>query len=288
VKGEPGYIGVPAKAGGSGTVFEGHEFFEAASMRKFDGKYYFIYSSHLGHELCYAVGETPRGPFSFGGTLVSNGDIGLDGHTCPKNAADFTGNTHGSILNIGNDYYVFYHRQTNRHQFSRQACAEKLVRRADGGFDQAERTSCGLNGGPLKGRGTYEARIACHLSAKNGNRFYHVFKGLRLREPCFTQTGRDRENHADQYIANLRDGCLAGYKYFSFGGAKNISVKVKGSGHGTMSVTDGKKAVAGIMIEPSRMYTEFSAPLDIADGVHPLCFTFYGKGRLAFKEFTIT
>lgn len=43
-----------------GTGYEGHEFFEAASMRKFNGKYYFIYSSINGHELCYAMG--PRSP----------------------------------------------------------------------------------------------------------------------------------------------------------------------------------------------------------------------------------
>ena len=59
--------------------FAGHEFFEASSMRKYNGKYYFVYSSRHNHELCYAVSDSPRGGFRFGGTLVSNGDLFLNG-----------------------------------------------------------------------------------------------------------------------------------------------------------------------------------------------------------------
>lgn len=39
---------------GAGTGFEGHEFFEAPSIRKVGDTYYFVYSSILMHELCYA------------------------------------------------------------------------------------------------------------------------------------------------------------------------------------------------------------------------------------------
>ena len=84
-----------------------HAFFEASSMRKFNGKYYFIYSSQAGHELFYSVGDSPVGPFKRGGTLVSNGDIGLEDHVDPKSAVDFTGNTHGSMVEVNGKYYVF-------------------------------------------------------------------------------------------------------------------------------------------------------------------------------------
>lgn len=43
------------------TAYAEHPFFEASSMRKIRGKYYFIYSSHQGHELCYAVSNFPDG-----------------------------------------------------------------------------------------------------------------------------------------------------------------------------------------------------------------------------------
>lgn len=66
----------------AGTDFEGHGFFEASSIRKLNGKYYFVYSSHKSHELCYAVSNRPDNGFVYGGTIVSNGDIGLNGREC--------------------------------------------------------------------------------------------------------------------------------------------------------------------------------------------------------------
>lgn len=290
VKAGPRYIGAPAKAKGKGTEFEGHEFFEAPSMRKFNGKYYFIYSSFLGHELCYATGDDPMGPFKFGGTLVSNGDIGLNGRVSPETAANFTGNTHGSLIEINGKYYVFYHRQTNRHQFSRQACAEEIFMRPDGGFDQTEVTSCGLNGGPLKGVGEYEARIACNLIAPKGNRFYGVVKGFKGEEPYFTQTGKDREDNPDQYIANIHNGAVIGFKHFDFKGAKGISVKVKGTADGVLAVSRAENgpAIAEISVTPSGEYKDFTAPLNIPDGKSALFFRFDGKGSFDFKAFELT
>ena len=67
---------IPGTANSSGTGFEGHEFYEASSILKFNGLYYFIYSSVLSHELAYAVSTRPDGGFEYAGTLHSNGDIG--------------------------------------------------------------------------------------------------------------------------------------------------------------------------------------------------------------------
>ena len=185
VVGEP-KMSIPGYKNSAGTGFEGHEMYEASSMRKIKGRYYFIYSSFLGHELCYAVSDKPDGDFEFGGTLVSIGDVGLRGIKGVKDAANYTGNTHGSIVEACGKYYVFYHRQTNRHCFSRQACAEEITIKPDGHIDQAEVTSCGLNGGPLEGKGTYEARIACTLTCLKGGRFYSVFRGFEGGHPYFS------------------------------------------------------------------------------------------------------
>lgn len=59
VKSGPVYIGIKGKKGSADTAYEGHEFLEASSMRKFNGTYYFIYSSYLSHELCYATSNSP-------------------------------------------------------------------------------------------------------------------------------------------------------------------------------------------------------------------------------------
>ena len=261
-----------------GTGYEGHEFFEAASMRKFNGKYYFIYSSVNGHELCYAIGDSPLGEFRFAGTLVSIGDVGL-----AEKPMNYLGNTHGSIERIGGKYYVFYHRQTNRHCHSRQACAEEIRMNEDGTFAQSEITSCGLNGGPLEAKGTYDACIACHLYSKTGVRFYR----MRLpagHHPYFTQTGEDREGDGDQYIANFRDGATAGFKYFRFDGNKAVSVTFRGRTKGSVLVRtspDGEP-VARIAVDCGEKAASFSAPLSVPDGVSALYFTFEGKGKPDF------
>lgn len=68
----------------------------------------------------------------------------------------------------------FYHRHTNRKQSSRQACAEE-IRFEDGKFYQAEMTSCGLNGGPLEGKGTYPTYCACNVYGPAGTKFLCSF-----------------------------------------------------------------------------------------------------------------
>ena len=89
VKSGPEYIGVAGEKESIGTPYEGHAFLEASSMRKFGGKYYFIYSSLNSHELCYAVSDHPTRGFKYGGILVSIGDIGLPGVTDVKHAKKY-------------------------------------------------------------------------------------------------------------------------------------------------------------------------------------------------------
>lgn len=174
---------IPNNWDSEGTGFEGHAFYEASSIRKFNGKYYFIYSSELSHELAYAISDYPDKGFVYGGSLHSNGDIGYQGNSEEVN---YWGNNHGSVAYINGEYYIFGHRQTNYTEFSRQGVAEKLQMTADGRFEMAEMTSCGLNQGPLRGTGSYPAAIACQLYSGRG-----ALKSTEVSEkeehPCFTQ-----------------------------------------------------------------------------------------------------
>lgn len=275
---------LPIITAAPGTEYAEHPFFEASSVRKIGGKYYFIYSSTWMHELCWAVADTPLGEYRYGGVLVSNSDIGAGGNT---EALNYRGNTHGSVAYVNGKWYVFYHRQTNRHFFSRQACAEEI--RFDGEkFYQAEVTSCGLNGGPLRDQGTYEARIACHLYSKNGTT-ESLAEQQDENHPAFTQEGEDRECDPNQYINNMRDGATAGYRYFLFETAKRIRVTLRGTGTGIMVVRDerGGRVAAQIPVEPSEEWAEFEADLTIEAGRRPLYFTYEGKGSVDFKAFTL-
>ena len=288
IKSEPKVI-FPKQGPGS---FQNHEFFEASSIRKDGDRYIFVYSSRHNHELCYAVSHRPDGDFIFGGTLVSLGDLFMDGREEEKDGLNYLGNTHGGMLNIGDDWYIFYHRQTNRHSYSRQACAEKLVRTTDGRFLQAEVTSCGLNGGPLAGKGKYEARIACNLWSKDGVGRYDGSNPRKRLEahPYFTQSGKDREDNGDQYIANMRDGAVAGFKYFQFDGASRIKVTVRGTAKGRILVSGDPQfntLVSAFHVQVNEETVTLETDLDITDGVHPLYFKFLGAGAVDFISFEL-
>ena len=69
-------------------------FFEASWVHKYNGKYYFSYSTGDTHFICYAIGNTPYGPFTYKGRIL-NPVIGWT--------------SHHSICEINNEWYLFYH-----------------------------------------------------------------------------------------------------------------------------------------------------------------------------------
>ena len=270
---------VPTMQGDTSKKYGIHAFFEASSMRKFKGKYYFIYSSQAGHELFYCIGDSPKGPFKKGGTLVSNGDIGLRGIENSKDACDFTGNTHGSMVEANGRYYVFAHRQTNKCQFSRQGFAEEIFMEKDGSFKQVERTSQGLNGKPLPGKGEYFASICCGLRAKNGNRFYGIFKFGHGKEPFLTQNGKDREENPDQFIKNFNDGCSVTYKYFDLRETKSFGIKVDGKAMGKLIMKCGEKEIIQeVVVNNEEKVVAF--PVENGGEKEQVSFVYEGKGAL--------
>lgn len=288
LKGEPVMV-APGPLFSVETGFEGHAFYEASSMRRIRGKYYFVYSSELSHELCYAVGDNPLGPFVYGGTLVSIGDIGLHGN---QKALNYLGNTHGGMAEINGQWYIFYHRQTNKQKCCRQGCAEKITILPDGSIPQAELTSCGLNGGALPGKGRYEARIACHLMSRKGTFKYEKSfeKDKEGIHPYFTQSGEDREGNGDQYIANMTDGSVAGFKYFQFEGTAKIQIMTRGSGKGRVEVRsalDGS-VIGRIQVEPSEKWLLSSVEnVALREGSSALYFAYIGEGYVDFKQFEL-
>jgi hypothetical protein len=69
-------------------------FFEASWMHVYKGKYYFSYSTGDTHNLCYATGDTPYGPFRYGGILMTP----VVGWT-----------THHAIVEWKGRWYLFHH-----------------------------------------------------------------------------------------------------------------------------------------------------------------------------------
>ncbi|KAJ3041386.1 hypothetical protein HK097_002284 [Rhizophlyctis rosea] len=69
-------------------------FFEAAWLHKYNGKYYFSYSTGDTHYLCYAIGDSPLGPFTYAGRIYEP----VVGWT-----------THHSIAEFKGKWYLFHH-----------------------------------------------------------------------------------------------------------------------------------------------------------------------------------
>ncbi|MBQ6542453.1 MAG: family 43 glycosylhydrolase [Lachnospiraceae bacterium] len=200
-----------------GSTFYEHPFYEAASIRKFDGMYYLIYSSGMNNELAYATSKYPDHGFVFRGVIVSNSDLGYEGNTTPKNNS---GTIHGSIERINGRYYVFYHRCTNNTDFSRQACAEPIEIGPDGMFRQAGITTQGMDEKPLSGAGTYPAALCCHLITPKPVR---PGVGKQQSLPRITQSGDT------VYLADLTAGTAAFYRYFDLRRTKRIRVDHDGN-----------------------------------------------------------
>ena len=69
-------------------------FFEASWMHKYNGKYYFSYSTGDTHLLCYAIGDNPYGPFTYQGVILTP----VVGWT-----------THHAIVEFKGKWYLFHH-----------------------------------------------------------------------------------------------------------------------------------------------------------------------------------
>lgn len=285
---EPVFV-VPSAPYSRGTGFEGHEFFEAPSIRKRGDTYYFVYSSVVMHQLCYATSKSPVGGFVYGGVIVSNNDLGIAAYKPSEMPMYYGGNNHGSIIEINGEWYIFYHRHTNGTNFSRQGCLEKIYIQEDGSIPQVEMTSCGPNGGPLKGKGEYPAYIACNLFCKDESP-YTDFTGAWMNNqfPKITQDGRDGDEEPG-YIANMKDSATAGFKYFDCQGIRKVKIRVRGYADGAFEVkTSWNGEVLGsIPVSYTNIWKEYTADITIPDGIQALYFTYKGGGSASLASFTL-
>lgn len=266
-----------------GTEFEGHAYFEAPSIRVVGDTFYLVYSSTLMHELCWASSKNPTEGFKYGGVVVSNCDMYIDTYKPADMPVAYGGNNHGGFVKIKDDYYIFYHRQTNGTWYSRQGCAEKIHFTEDGKIIQAEITSCGLNGGPLEGKGEYPAYLACHMFTDKPS----VYVG-GSEYPKIMQDGKDGDEEIG-YIGNIKDTATAGFKYFDFKGVKQISIAVRGYCDGYFEVKtsiDGE-VLAKLPVVNTNVWETYTSDIEIPDGVGCIYITYRGGGCPSLKSFTL-
>lgn len=279
---------IPGEDEAPGTSFAGHAYVEAPSMRRFGDLYYFVYSSQRWHELCYAVSSRPDGGFIYGGVIVDNADLGLNGRTLP---VCMPGNNHGGLIQAGGKCYMFYHRHTNCTSFSRQGCAEQVQLLPGGRIPQVEVTSCGLNGGPLLAEGNWPAAIACQLYGADQASMLDFRNVARNTVPFITETGTGSPS-PQQFICNIQGGTVAGYKYFVFSAALAVvTLWLRGTMAGALRLCLDAPDAPPAAQSPLELAAADWQPVTLTlpslpTGAHSLYFCFDGAGRCDFLRFT--
>lgn len=224
-------------------------FYEASSIRKIKDKYVLIFSRWTAdgewglpgtnYTLAYAYSNNPLGPYTYGGTIIDARGRDTDAQGRPFATATPHGNTHGSILEIDGQWYVFYHRQTGNDEYSRQAMVSPIEVTVTPGPDgeviisEAEYTSEGFELDGLDPLRRYPAAIASHYTGPKPA--YQTYPNMNYPGSYVKPTYVADHNVADPYnesinfnpVVNNTDGSILGYKYFNFdklNGSKNVSL----------------------------------------------------------------
>ena len=141
-------------------------------------------------------------------------------------------------------------------------------------------TSCGLNGGALKGEGCYPAAICCNLT--NGKMPHLSNTKKNPPSPHVYQEGEE------VYVKAITEGTLIGYKYFRFDGECLLEVVTRG-GDGRLLVRtkqeNGMEDLGSIPLEKSREWKKSAAIHISVYGNKPLYFIYEGKASIDFLEF---
>lgn len=307
-----------------------HALFAPDVVQGPDGRFYLYYCLDFLPAIGVAVSDTPAGQYEYlgrvhhadgtalgerAGDLVQfdpgifiddDGEIYLYSGNGPVRPEKYDGRHGAQVMSLEPDMLTL---KTEPKPLlpSTMESAEKIVIEPDGNIPQVEVTSCGLNGGPMRGTGTYPARICCHLTGKKPAVFSHPVS-MKMDYPFLTQDVPDIEPGSEeaireevtpvQYIRNMCDGAVAGYKYFSFPGGENeaealerfVCVTVRGNAHGVFRIRTEEKGESCGEISVSvcsQEWTEFKGRFRTPAGVHGLYFQYDGSGSFDLLSFAM-
>ena len=111
---------------------------------------------------------------------------------------------------------------------------------------------------------------------------------MDARFPKITQDGKDGDQ-VDGYIANMKTGATAGFKYFDCRGIKRITIRTRGFAEGRFLVKtkwDGK-ALGSIDIHISDEWKAWTGDVVLPDGVNALFFEYEGMGNPSLASFEL-
>lgn len=260
----------------SASLEEGGNLAAPDCARGADGRYYLYYNRGRFNACEVAVSDTPQGPFTY-----------LCNVAFPDGTEPGTKMFDPGVL-VDEDGRVFLYIEC-----CRQGCAEPVTLDADGRFHQAEMTSCGLNGGPLAGTGCYNACYACNLTHETiGKERLTIRKCVRDTQPHIFEESAPSGKREDalHYIANMQEGTLAGFKYFALGAASRISLRLRASAAGHMTVWLDEactRKAADLAFEASDGWLEVSGAFEAPADIFPLFFRLHCPGKADWESFTL-
>ena len=229
--------------------------FEGPSLRKFNGRYYFIYIASGKGEICptrmnYLVSDSIREGWHFGGNIIHTEEY-------------LTGvNVHGSAEAWGNRFCLSYHRVCPGFPsfVTREMSMEEMHIRADGSIEPVTMSSSGIRGAFVKGD-RIPASSAVFFSGGRGD--------------CrFTLRGEDGTEgsghwHATGYpIAHFdRTGQYNGYRYADLTACTTATCSIRTTASGgvlTLRDTEAQEAIATLPLpNTGGQWEEITVPLVI-------------------------
>ncbi len=241
-----------------------HEFHEGASVKKINGRYYFLYTDTHRHadrndgvgmatSLGYAVSDDPMTGFVYKGVILDN--FGCDPGTW---------NDHGSMVCFGGQWYIFYHRSTHGGVFSRHVCMEPIEIGADGTIAEVPMTSSGA-GGVIPAAEVIPAHLACGLT---GN----------------ARITADPLSPHHLVLSAIRPGDTATYRYLSFARETSLTLTLASNRACRVEVLLDRQmqAVVTVPASPSPVACRVSVPP--CEGVHTVTLRFGGDFESAAME----
>lgn len=167
-------------------------FHEGACIRKRGNLYYMVYTDiSRGKATClsYAVSASPLGPYEKKGTIIDN-------NGCDPSSW----NNHGSICEINDQWYVFYHRSSQNSKVRRRVCAEPIFFDDNGLIREVPMTTQGAEP-PISSARKMETYRACFMQGK-------VHTMQKYQNEIMQSETLDFLSHED----------WAAYKYIDFSG----------------------------------------------------------------------
>ncbi len=232
-----------------------HEFHEGSSVKKINGKYYFLFADTHRHRdpvsgegrptcLGYAVSDHPMHGFKYGGVIIDN--YGCD---------PASWNNHGSMECFHGQWYVFYHRSTHGTVNSRHVCIEPIYFNEDGSISEVRQTSSGV-GKAIPVSTHIPANLACELSG-------HV------------RIAGDTASSENLVLSEIRNADTAQFRYLDFNGETGMQVSINTPVACRVELYVDGMYHAELKVPPTECYTVTGAPMPVLSGRHSVTWKFY-------------